>query len=69
MTTHDAGDLQVALDRLASEDRLRCVVDGQTTNDGKPASTCPELGIRHHQAMCAGCAARRLVTRTEATAP
>ena len=34
--------LQRALDRLAAEDRLRCVVDGKTTNDGRPAPLCLE---------------------------
>lgn len=54
-------DLQGALDRVASEGRLGCVVEGETTRDGKPAKVCREI-IGHHQHMCAGCAARRLVT-------
>lgn len=56
---HSTDDLRRVLDRLETEDRLRCVVDGETTNDGRPAQKCTEF-ISHPEQMCAGCAASHM---------
>lgn len=53
-------DLIRVLDRLATEDRLTCVADGETMNNGKPVRPCSSF-ISHPEQMCAGCAAKHLL--------
>lgn len=53
-------ELAKILQRLDHEQRLKCVVDGETTRDGAPAPLCPSL-ISRPDHMCAGCSARILL--------